>query len=105
MKSHQTPHRPKDDGLIVRITCPLCGNRFSLSRAVKHRNKHHEDLSLQDFEAQIADALKSGQLDYKATRTDKRDLTTATAALKERSKLVVTDSPRIVSGGSFGLKK
>ncbi len=105
MDSRRTPHRPKDDGLIVRITCPLCGNRFSLSRAVKHRNKHHEDLSLQDFEAKIAGALKAGQLDYKATRTDNRDFTTATAALKDRSTLVVTDTPRIVSGGGFGLKK
>lgn len=96
-----------DDGMIVRITCPLCGIQFSLSKLIKHRNKRHPDMSIEEFENLLAQNLKQGKLEYKGTRTDIRSssFNLATGALKERSNFVVRSTPKIVSGGGFGLKK
>jgi hypothetical protein len=43
------------------INCPICGEKFLATRALKHKNKKHLDITPDEFTTVIKGALERGE--------------------------------------------
>lgn len=91
----------------IKIECPLCQRKFTVTKAANHRKNHHPEITSADFVKKIRAAKSRGDLNYRTYKLQEAEeslLRSATDVLRDGKK--ITKSIRsVVSAGAFGIGK
>ena len=81
------------------LKCPICSKKMWFVGANDHRKSVHAEVSGNDFEKLIIEAIKSGKIKPRLFETANRDFISATQRITKERKYNKQGIRSIVSGG------